>query len=147
MSRLFSIGYADHSPESLVATLKNNGVKVVADVRANPVSRKKGFSKNQLAVALGDADIEYVSLRDLGIPTSDRKAATGGASGWSDLLAAYAASLDVASERGEAASTFADACGQADTAVMCLESDLDHCHRKPLSDWVANKTGLKLEHL
>ncbi len=147
MSRLFSIGYADHSSESLVALLADNGVQVVADVRANPVSRKKGFSKNQLAAALGEADIEYVSLRDLGIPTSDREAATGGAAGWNELLASYAASLNVPDERGSAANEFANQCGDSTTAVLCLESDLDHCHRKPLAEWVADRTGLELTHL
>lgn len=147
MSNLFSIGYADHTPESVVALLKASGVEIVADVRANPVSRKKGFSKRQLAEALGNAGIEYRSIRELGIPTSDRNAATGGASGWNDLLAAYAASLNVDAERGSAAASLAEECLNSATAIMCLESDLDHCHRKPLSEWIAAKTGLNLTNL
>lgn len=147
MSNLFSIGYADHTQETLVAVLKASGVEVVTDVRANPVSRKKGFSKRQLTEALGNAGIEYRSIRELGIPTSDRNAATGGASGWNDLLAAYAASLNVDAERGSAAAALAEDCRNSATAIMCLESDLDHCHRKPLSEWIAAKTGLTLTHL
>lgn len=147
MSSLYSIGYADHTPESLVSLLKSSGIQVVADVRANPVSRKKGFSKNQLAEALQQADIEYRSVRELGIPTSDRNAATGGASAWNDLLTTYAKSLDVADERGTAAAALAADCQESAIAIMCLESNLDHCHRKPLSEWIAAKTGLKLTHL
>lgn len=147
MSRLYSIGYADHTPESLVSLLKESGVEVVADVRANPVSRKKGFSRNRLAEVLSAADIEYRSVRELGIPASDRKAVIGGASGWDRLLADYAASLDETDTRGPAAEGFAENCKQAVTAVMCLESDLAHCHRKPLSEWVAAKAGLELAHL
>lgn len=147
LSKLFSIGYADHDPESLVALLKDSGVQVVVDVRANPVSRKKGFSKNQLADALGAAGIEYRSIRKLGIPTSDRNAATGGASAWNELLAAYAESLNASEQRGSAAESLAEDCQNSATAIMCLESDLDHCHRKPLSEWISKKTGLELVHL
>lgn len=147
MSGLFSVGYADHTPESLVGLLKDAGVKVVTDVRANPVSRKKGFSKNQLAEALGAAGIEYRSVRELGIPTADRKAATGGAAGWEGLISEYAASLDVESQRGAPAQVLAEDCERSVMAVMCLESDLNHCHRKPLTEWIAARTGLELVHL
>lgn len=147
MSRLFSIGYADHTPESLVSLLRDSGVQLVIDVRANPVSRKKGFSKRLLAEALEAGGMEYRSIRELGIPTSDRKAATGGSSGWNDLLAAYAESLSVPQERGGAATALAEDSRGSATAIMCLESDLDHCHRKPLSEWIAAKTGMELVHL
>lgn len=147
MSRIFSIGYADHTPESLVALLSEHGVQVVADVRANPVSRKKGFSKNALNESFAAAGIEYRSVRELGIPTSDRKAATGGAAGWNALLDSYAKSLDVEAERGAGAEALADDCKGDVTAIMCLESDLDHCHRKPLSEWISARTGLGLTHL
>ena len=146
MSRIFSIGYADHSPESLVAALKEAGVELVVDVRANPVSRKKGFSKRQLDAALAEAGIEYRSVRALGIPTADRAAASG-ADGWTKLLSDYASSLDAASDRAEAAAELADETKLRPTAVMCLETDLNHCHRKPLSEWIANKTGQELVHL
>lgn len=146
MENLWSIGYAEHTPETLVALLKDAGVQVVADVRANPVSRKKGFSKRQLAEVLGAAGIDYVSVRELGISTSDRAAASG-ADGWTRLLSDYAASLALADVRGEAANRLAENARTRRTAVMCLESDLDHCHRKPLSEWIAEKTGLSLIHL
>lgn len=147
MSRIYSIGYADHTPESLIALLQESGTQVVTDVRANPVSRKKGFSRRQLDEAFANVGIEYRSIRELGIPTSDRKAATGGADAWNRLLAEYAESLDHKDERGAAAEALADECRSAVTAIMCLENDLDHCHRKPLSEWIAAKTGLRLEHL
>ena len=145
MSRLYSVGYADHTTDSLVTLLVESGVKIVADVRANPVSRKKGFSKRQLESAFGDAGITYRSVRELGIPTSDRKAAMGGASAWDGLLSAYAASLERADERGPAAQALADDCRSESTAIMCLESDLNHCHRKPLSEWIGrpDRTGAR----
>lgn len=144
--RRYSVGYADHTQESLVALLKDAGVEVVADVRANPVSRKKGFSKRQLEAAFAAAGIEYSSVRALGIPTSDRAAATG-ADGWTRLLSDYAASLDVADMRGVAAKQLADETKLRPTAIMCLETDLNHCHRKPLSEWIAARTGPELTHL
>lgn len=147
LSNLYSVGYADHDPESLVSLLKEAKVEVVVDVRANPVSRKKGFSRRQLDEAFAAAGIQYRSIRELGISTADRKAAAGGASAWNKLLEDYAASLDIAESRGEAAYELATDCSKSVTAVMCLESDLDHCHRKPLAEWVAAKTELELRHL
>ena len=146
LNRIYSVGYADHTQESLVALLRNAGVEAVADVRANPVSRKKGFSKRQLESAFGTAGIEYSSVRELGIPTSDRAAASG-ADGWISLLSDYAASLNVVDGRQGAARLLADEALLRPTAIMCLESDLDHCHRRPLSEWVAEQTGLELTHL
>ena len=47
------------------------------DIRAAPVSRKKGFSKNQLAAHLAEAGIGYRHLRGLA-PERGREAARGG---------------------------------------------------------------------
>ncbi len=147
MKRLYTVGYAGHTSDSLVELLTANDVRVVTDVRANPVSRKKGFSKRQLAATLESAGIEYRSLPALGIPSSDRKAVTGGAEGWSQLLADYSASLEPGSGRADAASELADACLGTATAIMCMETDLDHCHRKPLAERVSAISGLAIEHL
>ena len=143
--RLFTIGYAGHTQDSLVEALSEAGVEQVVDVRANPVSRMKGFSKNRLAAVLEEAGITYRSVSELGIPTADRKAA--GTSGWNDLIRSYAESLDLEQGRLGAAKALAEECNSKSTAIMCLESDLDHCHRKPLGEWIAARTGMDLHHI
>jgi uncharacterized protein (DUF488 family) len=51
-----------------IAALKGAGVERVIDVRAVPLSRRPGFSKNILAASLREAGIEYVHLKNLGTP-------------------------------------------------------------------------------
>lgn len=68
-----SIGYEQRTVEELVKLLQSHEVAVLVDVRLNPISRKKGFSKKALARALADAGIEYRHERDLGNPKENRE--------------------------------------------------------------------------
>src|SRR5205807_975474 len=71
---LFTIGYEKARQADLVATLAEAGVKTLIDVRDRPISRRPGFSKNQLAQAVEVAGIEYVGLKALGTPPEGREA-------------------------------------------------------------------------
>ena len=42
---IVSIGYEKRSIEDLIDLLVDNAVELLVDVRLNPISRKKGFSK------------------------------------------------------------------------------------------------------
>src|SRR5688572_14969696 len=75
---IYTIGYAGAEPSAFLRTLQAAGVKLVLDIRAQPVSRKKGFSKNQLAALLASAGIAYRHLRGLGTPKAGRDAAKSG---------------------------------------------------------------------
>ena len=63
-----TIGYEGGTVAAFIRALKDAGVELVLDIRAAPVSRKKGFSKNQLAAHLTEAGIGYRHLRGLGTP-------------------------------------------------------------------------------
>lgn len=56
----------------MISLPQRNRVDVLVDVRLNPISRKKGFSKSSLQQALGAARIEYRHERQLGNPKSNR---------------------------------------------------------------------------
>jgi uncharacterized protein (DUF488 family) len=73
-----TIGYEGGTVAAFIRALKDAGVELVLDIRAAPVSRKKGFSKNQLAAHLSEAGIGYRHLRGLGTPKRGRDAARGG---------------------------------------------------------------------
>ncbi len=47
-----TIGYEGSTIEDFVAALRHASINVLIDVRELPLSRKKGFSKNQLAGVL-----------------------------------------------------------------------------------------------
>ena len=63
--RIFTIGYEGATQPELIAALKGAGATRVIDVRAVPLSRKPGFSKNVLAAGLREAGIDYVHQKAL----------------------------------------------------------------------------------
>ena len=67
-----SVGYERRSIEDFVETLSSSGVDLLVDVRLNPISRKRGFSKTALTRALDDVGIAYRHERSLGNPRENR---------------------------------------------------------------------------
>lgn len=131
--RIFTIGYEGATQAELIAALEAAGVRLVIDVRAVPLSRKPGFSKNVLAAGLKEAGIDYVHLKALGTPPAGREAARKG-----DLATferVYAAQLETPEAGAEAARMIALA-GERPSALLCFERDPAQCHRTPLREAV-----------
>jgi uncharacterized protein (DUF488 family) len=127
--RIFTIGYEGATQSELIAALKKVGVERVIDVRAVPLSRKPGFSKNVLATGLRGAGIDYVHLKALGTPPEGREAARKGR--YEEMERIYAAQLDTPEAAVQAAQLVALA-GEKPSALLCFERDPAHCHRTPL---------------
>jgi uncharacterized protein (DUF488 family) len=70
---LFTIGYEGRTQDEYLALLTGAGVTLLADVRRNPISRKKGFSKSTLAQGCASVGIRYEHLPELGIASEKRK--------------------------------------------------------------------------
>ena len=66
--QIVTFGYEGLSLDAFIARLKAAGVQTVFDVRANPLSRKPGFSKRGFAAALNEAGPAYVHLPAMGCP-------------------------------------------------------------------------------
>ncbi len=99
------------------------------DVRAVPISRKPGFSKNILAAGLAEAGIDYVHLRALGTPPEGREAARKRR--WDVLEQVYAAQLETPEAAMDAARMTALA-QEKPSALLCFERDPAQCHRTQL---------------
>lgn len=135
----FTIGYAGKSVSEFVGALRRAGVERVVDVRALPLSRKKGFSKTALGQALSKADIEYVHLRVAGNPYRDQKADVA------RCLALYSSFVDEHPEVVQAVETAVD--GRA-AALLCFEADACECHRSVLIDRLkARNPRRRVRHL
>jgi uncharacterized protein (DUF488 family) len=135
--RIFTIGYEGATQDELVAALQQAGVERVIDVRAVPLSRKPGFSKNILAAGLRDAGIDYVHLKALGTPAAGREAARKGRH--AEMERIYAAQLETPEATVQAAQMISLA-EEKPSALLCFERDPAHCHRTPLrlavmDDW------------
>ncbi len=72
-SSFFTIGYEGQSFENYLNRLIRNNVKLLCDVRRNPLSRKYGFSKSTLSDSLKKLGIEYVHMPELGIVSEKRQ--------------------------------------------------------------------------
>lgn len=126
---IFTIGYEGTTMDAFLAALKEAGVEQVIDVRALPLSRRPGFSKNSLAATLKDAGIGYIHLKALGTPKPGRDAAKKG--DWRTMERVYAGQLELPEAHAEAAKMRALAADRP-SALLCFERDPHHCHRTML---------------
>jgi uncharacterized protein (DUF488 family) len=122
--RLHTVGYEDRTPAELVGALGEHGVTLVVDVRLNPMSRRKGFSKNGLAATLADAGIGYRHERALGNPVDNRVAFRRG-----DAAARARMQAIVDGPAAGAVRALAAEVAAGTVALLCVERDHDMCHR------------------
>ena len=139
-----TIGYEGGTVDAFLRTLREAGVELVLDIRAAPVSRKKGFSENQLAAHLADAGVGYRQLRGLGTPKRGREAARGGD------IESFERIFREHMEEPEALLDLCEAIALAErqpVCLLCLERDPEHCHRMIVANRMAGETGQELRHL
>lgn len=132
--KLFTIGYEGATQDVFVAALQAAGVERVIDVRAVPLSRKLGFSKNMLAAGLRAAGIDYVHLKALGTPPEGREAARKG--NHAGLERVYAGQLELP-EAMVQAQQMIELATEKPSALLCFERDPGICHRTLLHRAVA----------
>lgn len=138
------MGYEGVELRPFLATLTDAGIKQVIDVRELPLSRKRGFSKSALTVALRDSGIGYLHLRALGDPKPGREAARRG--DHAEFLRIYLHHLAGA----DAQVALAEASHQVRTlrsCLLCFERHPAGCHRKIVAEAMAVDTGMGLVHL
>jgi uncharacterized protein (DUF488 family) len=126
MTVVYTIGYEGTDIERLVDTLRVVGIKVLADVRALALSRKKGFSKTALRWRLEKEGIAYLHLSALGDPKSGREAARAGR--YDEFRSIYAKHL-AANEAQEALKSLETTIKSAPSCLLCFERDPSVCHR------------------
>ena len=132
--KIFTIGYEKATQPELIAALQAAGVERLIDVRAVPLSRRPGFSKNILARGLAEHGIDYVHLRALGTPPEGREAARKGKH---DVLErVYAGQLELPEAMAQAAQML-DLAAEKPSALLCFEREPGGCHRTLLLRWVA----------
>ncbi len=145
-TELFTAGYAGCDPRSFLAKIRRHEVEVVVDVRQNPVSRKKGFSRAALASFLSAHAVEYVHEPELGVPAELRARLRSGEQDLAAYLASFRQHLDgheVALGRVYARALAKRCC------LVCLESRSEECHRSVVADTLVSRNGgrLRVVHL
>lgn len=130
--KFFTIGYEGLSIEEFVAALVKNKIGIIADVRKNPVSRKKGFSKRQLGKALEEAGIKYRHFPGLGVPTEWRKKAKNEEITRKKMFRDYV--RKILPKQGEDLDVLGKILKREKLSLLCYEADFSDCHRKFVAD-------------
>jgi len=143
----FTIGYEGHTIDSYVYILIKNNIKLLCDVRKNPVSMKYGFSKNQLKNILEKLGIEYLHMPELGIESGKRKNLNT-PDDYKRLFADYSNNiLPIKKEYIEQLiNIFLE---KRRIAITCFESDYKSCHRHKITEYLLSQDirDYKIEHV
>ncbi|MEJ5232637.1 MAG: DUF488 domain-containing protein [Geminicoccaceae bacterium] len=142
---LWTIGYAETTPERLVACLRRARIDVLVDVRAVPASRRPGFSKGALAAGLQAAGIGYRHLRGLGTPAEGRAAARAGQfDRFERIFRDHLAGLEAQADLAELEQLVGD--GHR-VCLLCLEADPRRCHRGIVAEELSRRLGVEVHHI
>jgi uncharacterized protein (DUF488 family) len=141
---LYSIGYEKARPADVLAALRAAGIATLIDVRERPLSRRPGFSKNQLAAGLEEAGIRYVGLRALGTPPEGREA--NRKREWDRFWRIVDDKLATA-EAEHALQEAAALAAETPSCLLCYEADPRICHRSRVADILAARHGFIVHHL
>ena len=127
--KLFTIGYEGATVDEVIAALLKAGVKRLVDIRAVPLSRRPGFSKNVLAAHLANAGIAYTLLKPLGTPPEGREAARKG--NVKRLREIYLGQLETP-EAMAATGGLLGLAADEPCCLLCWERNPAECHRSIL---------------
>ena len=126
LADFFTFGYEGTKSDALFSNLQNAGVQCVLDIRYNPVSMyRPELSKGNLQKRLADLGIEYVHLREWGVPREVRARAVD--SGTRETIWDWYDEKVVAPNFNRNLHRFLNF--GYPVAMMCMECDPTECHR------------------
>jgi uncharacterized protein (DUF488 family) len=134
LGRIVTFGYEGLSLGQFVARVQDAGIFTIVDVRANPISRKPGFSKSAFAAALHGAGISYVHMPALGCPKPIRDRYKSDRD-WNAYTRDFCSYLN---EQTDALTEVARIAEHSPSCLVCFEADFTRCHRT----YVARAAGL-----
>lgn len=140
---LYTIGYEGISLEAYLNKLVKNDVKVLVDVRNNPLSQKYGFSKSLLSACCNKLGIEYIHFAEVGIHSGERKELNEQLD-YDNLFESYRINtLPRTIDTQEQILTLLRE--KHRIALTCFEANICQCHRKHLSEAIMKLPGWNYE--
>lgn len=136
MTLVYTIGYEGTDIDGFMSVLKAAGIELLVDVRALPLSRKKGFSKTALTARLENEGISYVHFIALGTPKQGREAARAGR--YDEFRKIYSRHLTT-EQAQEALFTLTGVVKNNVTCLLCFEHDPSTCHRSIVGKWLKTR--------
>ncbi|KYG69997.1 DUF488 family protein [Bdellovibrio bacteriovorus] len=145
--KIFTVGYEGCDIDEFTEGLKEKGVTHVVDIRKNPLSRKRGFSKKKLAEELAKKEIAYTHMPGLGVPTLWRKQAKTHLITREKMFRDYV--KKVLPKQQEEILELLKLGKKKGLTLLCYESDASDCHRRYVAEEMDRhqKGKLKVENL
>ena len=144
---LFTIGYEGISLEKYLQKLVKNNVKLLVDVRKNPLSMKFGFSKTLLTRYCNSLGIKYVHIPEVGI-NSDKRQRLETQADYDRLFTEY--QKTTLSETVDSQQQIIELLlANKRIALTCFEAKPCQCHRSHLAEAIEKSPDFKyaLKHL
>ncbi len=140
---LYSIGYEGISLETYLNKLIQYDIKVLVDVRNNPMSQKFGFSKSQLIRYCEGLHIEYIHFAEVGIQSEYRQELKE-QSDYDKLFEIYKNKTlpNTISTQEKILTLLKD---KKRIALTCFEANICQCHRKHLAEAITLLSGWNYE--
>jgi len=146
IDQIWTLGHSTRQIDIFISLLEANGIKLVADVRLLPGSKRyPQFNKEALATSLSENGIRYEHFPELGGRRKPRPDSRNTAwrnkafRGYADYMETdefrkgIERLVDLARERGP-------------TAIMCAEAVWWRCHRALISDFLKAR-GVAVTHI
>ena len=130
-----TIGYQGITVEQYLNKLIENDIRLLVDVRKNPLSRKYGFSKTRLSELLNKVGIRYKHLPELGI-VSDKRRSLKTSQDYENLFSDYEETV-IPEEQESIARLYDFYLDSGRIALTCFEKCYTTCHRHKVADAVA----------
>jgi len=143
VTTLFTIGYEGISLEMYLQQLVRNNVKLLVDVRKNPLSMKFGFSKTLLKRYCNSLGIEYMHIPEVGI-NSEKRQQLDTQSDYDRLFSEYCQTTlqDTLVEQNRILVLLKD---YKRIALTCFEAEPCQCHRTHLADAIKELPDFQYE--
>jgi len=140
---LFTIGYEGISLEEYLNRLLKNDIKILVDVRCNPLSMKYGFSKSHLLSFCKKLDIGYAHFPEVGIRSEQRQELNTQAD-YDKLFDIYRQTnlTQTINTQEKILKLLKE---HKRIALTCFEANIDQCHRKYLAESIANLPNFEYE--
>ena len=144
--RIWTVGHSTRDIDDFVALLKGNGIKLIADVRTLPGSKRyPQFNKESLIESLGKTKIRYEHFPELGGRRKGRPDSRNVA--WrNESFRGYADHMETAEFKKGIARLVDLATEVGPVAVMCAEAVWWRCHRSLISDYLKAQ-GTEVIHI
>jgi uncharacterized protein (DUF488 family) len=146
ISRIWTIGHSTRTIDIFISLLEENGIKLVADVRSLPGSKRyPQFNREMLAGSLTKHGIRYEHFPELGGRRKARKDSRNTA--WRNAsFRGYADHMET-EEFHKGVERLVDLAAESGPAtVMCAEAVWWRCHRALISDYLKVR-GIDVMHI